>query len=64
MNLLRQVDSLTIDVLADNLTDSYSTKPHDCSPEFNNVMEAGATELSGTTLCCAQLGLGLMPCLR
>jgi 7,8-dihydropterin-6-yl-methyl-4-(beta-D-ribofuranosyl)aminobenzene 5'-phosphate synthase len=60
MNLLQQVDSLTIDVLADNLTDSYSTKPHDCSPEFNNVMEAGATELSSTSLCCAQLGLGLM----
>jgi 7,8-dihydropterin-6-yl-methyl-4-(beta-D-ribofuranosyl)aminobenzene 5'-phosphate synthase len=59
MSVLRPVDSLTIDVLADNVTDSYSTKPHDCSPEFNNVFAAGAKELSGTTLCCAQLGFGL-----
>jgi 7,8-dihydropterin-6-yl-methyl-4-(beta-D-ribofuranosyl)aminobenzene 5'-phosphate synthase len=60
MNQLQIVDHLTIDVLADNLTDSYSTKPHECSPEFNNVIAAGAKELSGTTLCCAQLGLSLM----
>jgi 7,8-dihydropterin-6-yl-methyl-4-(beta-D-ribofuranosyl)aminobenzene 5'-phosphate synthase len=60
MNSLRLVDRLTVDVLADNLTDSYSSKPHNCSPEFNNVIAAGAKELSGATLCCAQLGLGLL----
>jgi len=30
------------------------------SPEFNNVMAVGARELSGSTLCCAQLGLALV----
>ncbi len=54
------VDNLTVDVLADNLTDSYSTKPNYCSAEFNNVIAAGATEISGATLCCAQLGLALL----
>lgn len=60
MNTIRTVESLVVDVLADNLTDSYSTKPDYCSPEFNNVVAAGAAELSGATLCCAQLGLGLL----
>jgi 7,8-dihydropterin-6-yl-methyl-4-(beta-D-ribofuranosyl)aminobenzene 5'-phosphate synthase len=60
MNNMQTVESLVVDVLADNLTDSYSTKPHYCSPEFNNVVAAGAVELSGSTLCCAQLGLGLL----
>ncbi len=60
MDQLRPVERLIVEVLADNLTDSYSTKPDNCSPEFNNVMNAGATEISGTSLCCAQLGLALM----
>lgn len=60
INNMQTVESLIVDVLADNLTDSYSTKPHYCSPEFNNVVAAGAAELSGSTLCCAQLGLGLL----
>jgi 7,8-dihydropterin-6-yl-methyl-4-(beta-D-ribofuranosyl)aminobenzene 5'-phosphate synthase len=30
------------------------------SPEFNNVIAAGAREISGLTLCCAQLGLALV----
>jgi 7,8-dihydropterin-6-yl-methyl-4-(beta-D-ribofuranosyl)aminobenzene 5'-phosphate synthase len=57
---LRALDSLQVDVLIDNLTDSYSSKPRHVSPEFNNVMAAGAKEISGSTLCCAQLGLSLM----
>lgn len=57
---MRTVNTFTVDVLADNLTDSFSTKPYYCSPEFNNVVAAGAAELSATTLCCAQLGLGLL----
>ncbi len=60
MNQLCPVERLIVEVLADNLTDSYSSKPGNCSPEFNNVMNAGATEISGATLCCAQLGLALM----
>lgn len=51
---------LVVDVAIDNVTDSYSSKPAHVSPEFNNVIEAGAKELSGVTLCCAQLGLALV----
>ena len=57
---LRTVDGLVVDVALDNQTDSYSSKPAHVSPEFNNVVAAGARELSGTTLCCAQLGLALV----
>lgn len=60
MPSLRPLDTLIVDVLLDNLTDSYSSKPDHVSPEFNNVIDAGVKELSGTTLCCAQLGLSLM----
>jgi 7,8-dihydropterin-6-yl-methyl-4-(beta-D-ribofuranosyl)aminobenzene 5'-phosphate synthase len=54
------VDRLVVDVVIDNLSDSYSSKPANVSPEFTNVLRAGAKELSGTTLCCAQLGLSLL----
>jgi len=57
---LRAVDRLVVDIAVDNLSDNYSTKPAHVSPEFANVVEAGAAELSGTTLCCAQLGLALV----
>lgn len=60
MQKLTTVDSLTIDVLVDNTTDSYSSKPHNVVPEFSNVLTAGAQELSGATLCCAQLGFSVM----
>ncbi len=56
---LRPVDRL-VDVAVDNLSDSYSSKPPHVSAEFNNVIAAGAKELSGSTLCCAQLGLALV----
>jgi 7,8-dihydropterin-6-yl-methyl-4-(beta-D-ribofuranosyl)aminobenzene 5'-phosphate synthase len=54
------LDRLTVEVLTDNVTDSYSTKPSHVEHEFENVVAAGAAELSGSTLCCAQLGLSLM----
>jgi 7,8-dihydropterin-6-yl-methyl-4-(beta-D-ribofuranosyl)aminobenzene 5'-phosphate synthase len=60
MTQLRPVDRLIVDVAIDNLSDNYSSKPSHISPEFNNVMAAGAREISGTTLCCAQLGLALV----
>ena len=60
MPRLRPVDRLIVDVALDNASDSYSSKPSHVSPEFNNVIAAGAKELSGATLCCAQLGLGLV----
>lgn len=57
---LKQLDSLIVDVLMDNQSDNYSTKWDFVSPEFNNVIRSGVTELSGANLCCAQLGLSLM----
>src|SRR5215831_17156354 len=60
MQHLRPVDRLVVDVALDNLSDNYSSKPQHVLPEFNNVMAAGAKEISGTTLCCAQLGLALV----
>jgi 7,8-dihydropterin-6-yl-methyl-4-(beta-D-ribofuranosyl)aminobenzene 5'-phosphate synthase len=60
MQRLRPVDQLVVDIVVDNLSDNYSSKPAHISPEFNNVMAAGATEISGSTLCCAQLGLALV----
>jgi len=56
MQHLRPVDRLVVDVVLDNMSDNYSSKPPHVSPEFNNVMAAGAKEISGSTLCCAQLG--------
>ena len=56
MPMLQPVDQLVVDIAIDNLTDSYSSKPANVSPEFDNVMAAGATEISGTTLCCAGWG--------
>jgi 7,8-dihydropterin-6-yl-methyl-4-(beta-D-ribofuranosyl)aminobenzene 5'-phosphate synthase len=60
MSLLQPVDRLVVDIALDNLSDNYSSKPAHVSSEFNNVMAAGAQELSGHTLCCAQLGLALV----
>ncbi|CAN5401511.1 hypothetical protein BH11CYA1_BH11CYA1_04510 [soil metagenome] len=45
MTQLMELDKLVIDVLVDNMTDSYSSKPDCVSPEFTNVVDAGAKEL-------------------
>jgi 7,8-dihydropterin-6-yl-methyl-4-(beta-D-ribofuranosyl)aminobenzene 5'-phosphate synthase len=60
MPQLTVLDKLVVDVLMDNSSDSYSSKPANVDAEFNNVIAAGAHEISGKTLCCAQLGLSLM----
>ena len=60
MQHLPPVERLVADVALDNMSDNYSSKPHHVSPEFSNVMAAGATEISGSTLCGAQLGLVLV----
>lgn len=57
---LKQLDSLVIDVLMDNQSDNYSSKWTQVSPEFKNIIDAGAEHISGATLCCAQLGLSLL----
>lgn len=57
---LRPVDSCEVLVLVDNVSDILSTVPENVTPEVPNVVKAGATELSGKCLCCAQWGLSLI----
>lgn len=54
------VDSCEVLVLVDNVSDLLSSVPGNVVPEIVNVFRAGATELSGRCLCCAQWGLSLL----
>lgn len=45
MASLRPVGRLVVDIAIDNLSDNYSSKPQHVSPEFNNVIAAGAPTL-------------------
>jgi 7,8-dihydropterin-6-yl-methyl-4-(beta-D-ribofuranosyl)aminobenzene 5'-phosphate synthase len=56
---LNPVDSLTIDVLTDNVSDNYVSKTLFAVSEFANVVRAGAQTLSGEALLCGNLGYGL-----
>ncbi len=56
---LATVDSLTVDVISDNVSDTYASKPAFAVSELANVMLAGASEISGQTLLVANLGYGL-----
>lgn len=57
---LQPVESCDVLVLVDNVSDLLSTVPKNVLPETVNVFRAGATELSGRCLCCAQWGLSLV----
>lgn len=57
---LRVADSCEFLVLVDNVSDILSTVPNNVTPEIPNVVKAGAKELSGKCLCCAQWGLSLI----
>src|SRR5215510_11082054 len=59
ISLLATVDSLTVDVISDNVSDTYASKPAFAASELANVMLAGAKEISGETLLVANLGYGL-----
>jgi 7,8-dihydropterin-6-yl-methyl-4-(beta-D-ribofuranosyl)aminobenzene 5'-phosphate synthase len=56
---LAVVDSLAVDVLTDNVSDTYVSKTTFAVSEFANIVLAGATEISGETLLAANLGYGL-----
>ena len=56
---LQPVDSLTIDVITDDVSDAYVTKTLFAVSEFANIVKGGAKEISGETLLLANLGLGL-----
>src|SRR5271169_4563814 len=56
---LNPVDSLVVDVVTDDVSDAYVSKTLFAVSEFSNVVLAGAKAISGETLLCANLGLGL-----
>ncbi|WP_428032592.1 MBL fold metallo-hydrolase [Ancylobacter sp.] len=57
---LLPVDALTVDVITDNVSDTYVSKTLFAVSEFTNVVNAGAGVISGETLLAANLGYGLL----
>ncbi|HEY1259213.1 MAG TPA: MBL fold metallo-hydrolase [Stellaceae bacterium] len=56
---LTPVDRLSVDVLTDDVSDSYVSKTLFAVSEFANIVRAGATVISGESLLVANLGYGL-----
>src|SRR5437667_1178269 len=56
---LSPVDSLTVDVLTDDVSDAYVSKTLFAVSEFSNIVRAGAQTISGEALLCGNLGYGL-----
>src|SRR3954469_4066290 len=56
---LKPLDALTVDVLTDDVSDSYVSKTLFAVSEFANIVNAGAQTISGEALLCANLGYGL-----
>ena len=56
---LNTLDSLSVDVLTDDVSDNYVSKTLFAVSEFSNVVLGGATVISGEALLCANLGFGL-----
>lgn len=58
--LLKEVDSCEVLVLLDNVSDLLSSLPERVTGEVSNIVRAGASQLTGRCLCCAQWGLSLV----
>ena len=58
-NGLETLDSLSVAVLTDDVSDNYVSKTPFAVSEFSNVVRAGARVISGDALLCANLGFGL-----
>jgi 7,8-dihydropterin-6-yl-methyl-4-(beta-D-ribofuranosyl)aminobenzene 5'-phosphate synthase len=56
---LEPVDSLVVDVITDDVSDTYVSKTLFAVSEFSNVVRSGAKVISGEALLCANLGFGL-----
>jgi 7,8-dihydropterin-6-yl-methyl-4-(beta-D-ribofuranosyl)aminobenzene 5'-phosphate synthase len=56
---LNTLDSLSVDVLTDDVSDNYVSKTLFAVSEFSNVVLGGAQIISGEALLCANLGFGL-----
>ncbi len=57
---LESVNQCEVLVLVDNVSDLLSSVPDNVTTELKNVLRAGASEISGACLCCAQWGLSLI----
>ena len=53
------LDSLSVAVLTDDVSDNYVSKTPFAVSEFSNVVLGGARVISGEALLCANLGFGL-----
>jgi 7,8-dihydropterin-6-yl-methyl-4-(beta-D-ribofuranosyl)aminobenzene 5'-phosphate synthase len=58
-NSLKELDSLSVNVITDDVSDTYVSKTLFAVSEFANVVRAGAKTISGEALLCANLGYGL-----
>lgn len=58
--MMKVLDSLAVQVVTDNVSDTYVSKTSFAVSEFANVVLAGAKEISGETLLAANLGYGLL----
>jgi len=56
---LQALDSLSVAVLTDDVSDNYVSKTRFAVSEFSNVVRTGASVISGEALLCANLGYGL-----
>jgi len=56
---LATLDSLSVAVLTDDVSDNYVSKTRFAVSEFANVVRRGASVISGEALLCANLGFGL-----
>jgi 7,8-dihydropterin-6-yl-methyl-4-(beta-D-ribofuranosyl)aminobenzene 5'-phosphate synthase len=57
---LTEIDGCEALVLVDNVSDPLSTVPPGVTSEIPNLLRAGARELAGSCMCCAQWGLALV----
>lgn len=57
---IKAVDSLEIQVIVDNVTDSLSSVRGNITHEMDYLQQNGMTELSGECLCCGAHGLSLL----
>ena len=57
---LIEVDTLTVQVIVDNTTDSLSSVPMNVTHEMDYLYDNGMKELSGECLCCGAHGLSLL----
>lgn len=58
--MLRPVDRVEVTVIVDNALDILSTVPDSVTSELANDVAAGATEMSGPSICCAAWGLSFL----